>query len=221
MPTPSTQSDHSSIAISKLSAVIMVAVLFGLSLPAQAQNDWIPVNPERAGASVRLPSRPRVYAKTFKPVVDQDPIRIHFFQSTDPEGSATFLFTYHDEHEAPRNRVQIKKFLDGAVKGGVGRVLGKLENSKEIMFSKHRGRDFVYTCTQSIPETTHLKIRTRVLMVGARVYQLNYMSKAEDFNTNVATEFFETFQFEKTPKDLPPLPRPGRAKPTIKPTVKP
>jgi len=216
MRTPSTHSNISTIAISKLSAVVMLAALFGLCLSAQAQNDWIPVKPERAGASVRLPSRPRAYSKTFKPVVDQDPIRTYVFQATDTAGLATFVFTYHDENEAPRNRVQIKKFLDGAVKGGVGRVLGKLEDNKEIMFSKHRGRDFVYTCTQSIPETTHLKIRTRVLMVGARVYQMNYISKAEDYNSNIATEYFDTFKFEKTPKDLPPLPRPGREKPTVK-----
>ena len=216
MPTQSSQSDISTIVISKLSAIIMLAVLFGLSLPAQAQNDWIPVKPERAGASVRLPSRPRAYTRTYKPVVDQEPIRTYVFQATDPAGTATFLFNYHDEHVAPRNRVQIKQFLDGAVKAGVGRVLGKLEDDNEIMFSKHRGRDFVYTCTQSIPETTNLKIRTRVLMVGARVYQMNYIAKAEDFNSRVASEYFETFRFEKTPKDLPPLPRPGREKPTVR-----
>lgn len=194
-----------------LSAVFIVLTLF-CAEQTEAQEGWIPIRNERAGASVRLPNKPRVYTRTFKPVVDQDPIRVNVFQATNNSKTATYVFTYHDENATPRNRVQVKKFLDGAVKGGVARVLGKKVAEEDIVISKHRGRDFTYTCTQSVPETTNLKIRTRVLMVGARVYQMNYISREEEFNNDLASEFFETFRFEIVPDDLPPTPRPGRIK---------
>lgn len=194
-----------------LCALFVAAICFN-SNQADAQEGWAPVRYERAGASVRLPSKPRVYSRVFKPVVDQDPIRVNVFQATNKSKTATYVFTYHDENSTPRNRVQVKKFLDGAVKGGVARVLGKKIAEEEIVISKHRGRDFTYTCTQSVPETTNLKIRTRVIMVGARVYQMNYISREAEFNDDLASEYFETFRFEKIPGDLPPIPRPGRAK---------
>ena len=179
---------------------------------AQDAESWIPVKAERAGASVRLPASPRSYSRVLRPVADQDPIRINVYQATKRSGMETFVFTYHDENQTPRNRVQIKRFLDGAVKGGVARVLGKLESQKEIVISKHRGRDFVYTCTQHAPNETDLKIRTRVLMVGSRVYQMNYIAEKSHYSDELADEFFETFRFEKIPNDLPPIPRPGRGK---------
>lgn len=195
-------------------ALVMLLVSFASfwNTEADAQDGWTLVKQERAGASVRLPTKPRMYSRVFKPVVEQDPIRVNVFQATNKSKTATFVFTYHDENSKPRNRVQIKKFLDGAVKGGVARVIGKKVADEEIMISKHRGRDFTYTCTQNVPETTNLKIRTRVLMVGARVYQMNYISQESEFNNNLATEYFDTFRFENIPDDLPPIPRPGRAK---------
>ena len=197
----------------RIALVVLMFFLASLCAgEAAAQEGWKLINHERAGASVRLPGKPRSYSRVWKPVVDQDPIRAHLFQSTNDEKTATYVFSYHDENATPRNRVQTKKFLDGAVKGGVTRVVGKKITEEEIRISRHHGRDFIYTCTQSVPETTHLKIRTRVLIVGARVYQMNYITREEEFNNDQATEFFETFRFENIPNDLPPIPRPGRAR---------
>ncbi len=119
------------------------------------------------------------------------------------------VFSYHDEHQQPRNRQNIKEYLDGAIKGGVARVLGKFEDQTEIMIGNYRGREFTYTCTQN---DQNLKIRSRVIIVGKRVYQMNYIAKLENFDEQFAKQMFDSFQLENIPQDLPPLPCPGRAK---------
>ncbi len=188
--------------------VILMASLIGLQ-DQKSSSTWVQVSPERAGASVRLPGNPREYSRDLTPVKDQDPIVVRNYQATLPDGSATMVFSYHDEHQQPRNRQKIKEYLDGAIKGGVARVLGKLEDQTEIVIGKHRGREFTYTCTQN---EQNLKIRSRVIIVGKRVYQMNYIAKMEHFDEQFGKQMFDSFKLENIPQDLPPIPRPGRAK---------
>jgi hypothetical protein len=198
-------------------AILFLAILIPLPVRALTEDgnmdEWVWVSPHLVGAKVLMPLEPRYVERTFQPVKAEPPVVVRMHLATLPDKTAQFGFVYSDLYRSPgTNRKKIDEVLDGARVGAVARVLGKLIDEEEIMVAKNRGRDFVYTCVQ---DERPLKIKTRVVLVKRRLFQMNYIAEAEHFDEKLADKMFASFELVDLPVDAPPAPRPGRAKPIV------
>ncbi len=180
------------------------------------QTDWYLVQPPGLDVTVEMPSVPRFTEKTLTGVADREEIIVRSRSAVIDEGQASLTFVYHTEPERPKNRDQIDDVLNGAVIGAMALVNGDLITQREIFVDKiHKGRDFVYTCevSDARQQTTHqMKIRSKVVLIGQRLFSLNYIALKDRYDDDIPDTFFESFKVVKSPKDLPPRPRRGRAR---------
>lgn len=178
-------------------------------------DNWVSVEPPRIGARLKMPKRPVFSERVIKPVRDQDEITVRTRSVEMPNGKVNFTFVYHDENNLPANRKQVNAILDGAVTGAIAFVNGEIVRQNEIFMKVHKGRDFVYRCEidDAKLQTSHkLKIRSRVILVQKRLFSMNYIAEESAYREDQADMFFESFELVKTPGDLPPKPRAGRAR---------
>ena len=193
-------------------------LLLWLLLICQDQNgsdNWVTITPPQIGAQIQMPSTPIFSEQKLQPVRDQEEITVRSRSAMMPSGKENLTFVYHDEHTTPTTRTQTNKVLDGAVTGAIALVNGEIVRQSEIFLKSHKGRDFVYRCEleDAKLQTTHkLKIRTRVLLVRNRLFSMNYIAEYDSYDDEVADRFFESFELVNRANDLPPRPRPGRAR---------
>ncbi len=168
------------------------------------EGEWRTISPQDALATFRVPKKPRYVERTFTPVANKPPIKVHLYMSTVNEGKATYVFGYHDLHEYPPKKAR-DRILDGAVRGSVVNVEGKLlSDVTRIRFKQHPGRQFYY----QYEHTEKLyKVLSRVFLVGKRQYQVSSVALESEFNEALATEFLNSFKLVIIENDEPPVPR--------------
>ena len=124
------------------------------------------------------------------------------------EGLVTFILSYHDLHELPRNRKVANETLNGAIGGSVANVFGQLlADPKPIRYGTNPGREFFYACTQS--EKKFL-VKSRIFLVNRRLYQLTCLMEESVFDQKLAEDFWGTFRLLESESDLPPRPKISR-----------
>ena len=204
--------------VEMLALCYQFVLIFAVALPLQTDefgDDWFVVAPPGAGATVEMPHVPQFRQKMMQPVRDMDEILVRTRSTVTNNGNTSLTFVYHDELRRPGGRSQIKKVLTGAMTGAIALVNGELVSENEIFNGSNKGRDFVYTCEVSdakLQRMHALKIRSQILLVGKRLYSLNYISLITEYDDRSAERFFDSFQLVKTALDLPPGPRAGRAR---------
>ena len=125
--------------------------------------------------------------------------------STVNEGKATYIFGYHDLHQTPPNKPAREKTLDGAVRGSVINVDGKLlSDVKRIRFKKYPGRQFKYQYEQ---DEKLYAVLSRVFLVDKRQYQISSVALMPEYDEALATEFLNSFKLVIIENDEPPVPR--------------
>lgn len=172
-------------------------------------NQWVTIAPSGARASFEMPKKPRYIERSFSPVKDEPPIKVRVHMTTVNEGLTTFVFGYHDLHETPESGKKANEVLDGAVKGSIANVLGRLVSGpKKITFKKvNPGREFVYACVQNKKKYI---VSARVLLVRRRQYQISCLMEESVFSEDVANQFLNSLRIFEPESDLPP--RPGGTK---------
>ena len=113
--------------------------------------------------------------------------------------------------------------MDGAVTGAIALVNGEILRQSEIFLKNFKGRDFVYQCEiddAKLQKSHRLKIRSRVILVRNRLFSMNYIAEASAYDDELADRYFESFELVNKADDLPPKPRPGRAKALAKQSAK-
>lgn len=102
-----------------------------------------------------------------------------------------YIVMYMDLPEAVKD-VPVKNLLDNAEKGSVKETKGKLLDSKDIEFGKKKypGREFVV-------EKDGSKIRSRIIVVGIRVYVV-VVGGPKDYATGKEGDsFLDSFELTK------------------------
>lgn len=107
------------------------------------------------------------------------------------DGEKAYVAMYMDLPEAAKD-IPAKMILDGAEKGSVQQSGGKIESSKDIEFGKEKypGRDFV-------ADKDGNKIKTRVVIVGTRVYVIAVGGPKDFATSKEGTKFLESFEITK------------------------
>ena len=172
------------------------------------EGQWRRVSPRDALATFLAPKKPRYVERSFTPVANMPPITVHLYLSTINEGKETYIFGYHDLHELSRHKTAIDRTLDGAVRGSVINVDGKLIGAvSPICFKKHSGRQFKYQYEQN--EKTYT-VLSRVFLVKKRQYQISAVALQSEYNETKATEYLNSFKLVVIINDEPPVPRTNR-----------
>ena len=171
--------------------LLLVIFAVGTQQTAATAQEWIVVQPDEARGRVRMPIEPTASERTIEPVANR-PITLKL-QIALVDKKFTYMFGYHDQTPAT-NMVEIKNILDGGVKGAITRTFGALEKVEEIKVDGLLGRQFQYTCIQG---ENKLKVASRLILEGGRLYQLNYISPQDAFNAADAKKFLESFESVK------------------------
>jgi len=178
-------------------------------------DEWFVVSPPGVEASVEMPTIPKFKQETIRPVRGRPEIMVRSRISAINNGNTSLTFVYYDEPDPPVSRTKINKILNGAMTGAIALVNGEIVTQQEIYVGNSKGLDFVYTCEVSdakLQQVHQLRIRTQLIMVGRRLFSLNYISVVGDYDDSVAERFFNSFELVTKPDDLPPRPRAGRAR---------
>lgn len=176
-------------------------------------DQWFVVSPPGVGARVEMPTIPQFKENSIRPVRDLPEILVRSRSSVINAGNTNLTFVYHDEAEIPAGRNKVNLILNGAMTGAMALVNGELISQEEIFVGSNKGRDFTYICEISdakLQRVHDLKIRTRLILVGRRLFSLNYISVVSEYDDSVAERFFNSFELVNKPDDLPPEPRTGR-----------
>lgn len=169
------------------------------------EGEWRVISPSDAMATFRMPKKPRYIERTFTPVANKPPIKVHLHIATVNDGKATYIFGYNDLHEAPADARTLDRALEGAVRGSVVNVQGKLLSEvTKIRFKNSMGRQFNYRYFQS--EKPYV-VLSRVFIVGKRQYQISAVSLESEHNEALAAEYLNSFKLLTVENDEPPVPR--------------
>lgn len=167
-------------------------------------DQWVAMDPTGARASFEMPERPRYVERQFTPVEGQPPIKVRLHIATVYDGKATFVFGYHDLHEQPKNKTEIRSTLDGAVRGSVLNVAGRLGGKVEEL-NKGTARQFGYSYADKRSGTQYGAV-TRVFLVGRRLYQATCSMELAIFDENICGKYLNSVRPRKIESDLPPKP---------------
>ncbi len=178
------------------------------------KNDWVLIAPPGVGAVIEMPAVPKFVEQKMKPVRDRDEITVRSRSAVVDDGNANFTFVYHDERDIAYHRDLKNAILDGAMAGAIALVNGELLEQEDIFIDQNKGRDFFYTCEiddLKLQTVHNLKVRSRVVLVGRRLFSMSYIAMADSYDEATATRYFESFKLVGTTPGLPPAPRLGRA----------
>jgi len=158
--------------------------------PATQEGEWRVISPSDALATVEMPKKPRYIERTFTPVANKPPIKVHLNLATVNEGKTTYIFGYHDLHEAPADARTRDKALEGAVRGSVVNVQGELlSDVTRIRFKKSMGRQFEYRYDKK-----SYIVASRVFIVGKRQYQISALSLESALNETLVSKYINSFK---------------------------
>ena len=156
---------------------------------------WVKVEGSSANATFQLPKEPKYKTISFSPIAGLDPITTHMYISViNPQQSV--VVSWHDLHEEPVGNPQIKDTLDGAVKGNVARVVGKLDEIKAVKVSGYPGREFNYSFSMKVSDTEEkiLKAKSRIILVGQRQFQIQMITTEDAVDKATAERAFEALK---------------------------
>ena len=152
---------------------------------------WIKHAADNSNAEIMMPAKPRLSERTFRPVADEPFIQVKTWLCTADNGQIVFTMSYHDLHQQPKTRKQIKQTLDGAVKGTVAQVVGNTVGPvDEVKVRTYLGRKFTY---EFKVDKQALKSDAEVYLIGKRQYMLSTIFKPTNYDPKLSQKFFETF----------------------------
>ena len=156
-----------------------------------SDGQWLKHAADGSNAEIMMPAKPRLSERTFRPVANEPFINVKTWLCTADGGQVVFTMSYHDLHKQPETQKQIKKVLDGAVKGTVAQVVGSSSDIVEnVKVRIYPGRKFTYEFTVNGQE---LKSDAEVYLIGKRQYMLSTIFKQAKYNPELSQKFFETF----------------------------
>jgi len=144
----------------------------------------------KAGAfSVLMPGTPQQQTK----VVDSPAgkLHVHLFVVPLDGGNTAYMASYIDYDPQLIAAAPADKLLDGARDGQVSSVKGKLASEKRLKLGRHPGRELRITLKQG------MFIRSRLYLVGNRLYQCLVVGKKAVVNSADAGRFFGSFKTTK------------------------
>jgi hypothetical protein len=117
-------------------------------------------------------------------------------------GDAIFAYSYSD-FPAAASRVDPDRIVDGAITGSIARMQGKLLSTREVKAGKISGNEYEHTVVY--PGGKAGLGRSRMYLVGLRMYSVAVMGPKEDVRSKAADDFLNSFELIKPPAAKGPV----------------
>ena len=158
------------------------------------KDGWVLVTGASANANFQLPVEPKFKTVEFSPIQGRPPITHHMYKSV-ISPKQTVIFSWHDLHEAPVGRKQIKDTLEGTIKGNVALLLGRMNGEvKEIKVGGYPAREFNFEASVKIEEDKEQVFRAtcQAVLAGKRLYQMHVVTEAGSEDPVLAKRAFDS-----------------------------
>lgn len=150
--------------------------------------DWSVVQPDGARAKVLMPVGPQAHDQTFEPEPGK-PLTLKL-QIAKVDEKFVYIFGYHDQEPAASPQAE-REILEWAIKNQIARSFGVIEKGESIRAARLPGRQIQYTYTKGDQK---LRVASRLLLDGGRLYQLTYIAPQDEFQPDDARKFLESFE---------------------------
>ena len=158
----------------------------------QQSDGWFTIVDQDAATEVRLPGKPTYKEIKFSPIAGRPAVVNHFYNAL-VNKQISVDYSWMDLHTAPKGKA-LTAALDGAVKGAVVNVFGKVGQITKIKSGKIPGREFDFTFPIQTPDgKSHiLSAKSRLFIQGTRRYQLTVISPKGKEDSAMATKLFDS-----------------------------
>ena len=155
-----------------------------------ADDGWTKQAPDGSNAEFEMPQKPRLSERKFRPVANEPFINVKTYLCTADAGQIVFTMSYHDLHQRPTSPQDIKKTLEGAVRGTIALVVGVINNDQKTKIRTYPGRKFTYSFALN---GQPLKSDAEVYLIGNRQYMLSVIFKEAKYDPALSAKYFATF----------------------------
>lgn len=165
----------------------------------QQSDGWYTISDRDSNSVIRLPGKPKYKQVSFSPIEGRGALTNHLY-TVIVNGQSSVTYSWYDMHEAPKTGAQLKETLDGAVRGSVVNVLGRVDRMEGIKSGKIPGREFDFTFTVTPPKTKKELVysgRSRVFVSGKRRYQIDVLSPKGKEEAGPTKKLFDSLIMSK------------------------
>lgn len=152
---------------------------------------WPSHAPEASRMAFQMPDRPRFSERTLTPIEGQAAIRVRNYVGSYDGSRFVLVASFHDLPIVPEERELIKETLEGAMRGSILNLNGKLIESKAIRYVDNPGIEYVFRFAAN--EQIYRGMG-RVFLVGQRQYMISAMMLEEKFDDAISEGFLGSFK---------------------------
>ncbi|HCX31296.1 MAG TPA: hypothetical protein DHU55_16240 [Blastocatellia bacterium] len=171
----------------KILAACLILISSALAYGFQANQEWIKFTSPEGRFSVSLPHEPKL-----ETISDPETKNLVNYRYTDLETGYAFICEYFD---IPNPRPDLDESLNVTRDGIVRGAGATLVREEKISLYGYPGRELDLSLT--VNSGTIMSARTRIYIVGSRVYSLTYVRVKDMDSTlaaDIATKFFSSFK---------------------------
>lgn len=167
---------------------------------------WPSHTPKESRMAFLMPDRPRFSERMLTPIEGQAAIRVRNYVGSYDGSRIVLVASFHDLPVIPEGQKLIQETLEGAMRGSIINLNGKLIESKAIRYAENPGIEYVFRFAAD--EQIYRGIG-RVFLVGQRQYMISAMILEEKFDDEIAEGFLGSFklieEMPETELDRPKL----------------
>jgi hypothetical protein len=159
-----------------------------------SKDDWVLFSPGGGDFKLRLPQQPKLERHNTQ--TSGGPVELSLFTATGGSGAA-YQVGYSDFPQARLGQHPPARMLRDAQAGAVRKLEGKLLSEREFKVLGHPARDY---SIEVVRQGMTLSYWGRMILVGARMYQLQVIGLAGQVKDTDRQRFFESFELTERTK---------------------
>lgn len=178
---------------------ICTAVALSSLLFVSAQTDkWHQLRSTEWGYEIQFPAKPELTTQQVKSEIGKLKMNIQMYDASSSKKKDENLVYMVNVTDYPADAVhsdmkdQLSTFFDGAVKGAVSNVGGKLLSQKEVIFEGYPGREIKVDFQNGMAIIT-----MRSILVKNRNYIIQTICETDKDGNKSMTKFFNSFKLLK------------------------
>lgn len=193
--------------------VLLILIAFVSTISAQQEmegDDWTEVRPPETRIVIQMPSEPRHRKQVMTPTPEVEITQHQYVVTVGEEKHTAYFFNYHDLPGGAGSKAEMNQVLDNTVGSMVARVNGTLNSHEEFEYKNRPGRELVFKFSDR--EDNHYTFHSKIFLRDGRMYQLNVVSRGDNYSEDDADKFFKSFKYTSVMNKAPVKETEGPAK---------
>lgn len=166
----------------------------GSTSASTPRDEWVLFSPGDGKFKVRMPQPPKLERHNTQ--TQTGPVELSLFTSTGSFGAA-YQIGFSDFPEAQLEQRAPDQVLVGAQEGAVRNIEGRLLSERVLEVQGHSAREY---SVQVLSQGMTLRYWGRIILVGARLYQLQVIGLEGRMKDADRQRFFDSFELREQQK---------------------